>query len=80
MDIDELSKQIKEQHEEDNKRAKKERLENLAFVSLGFGLAVIGLAVKDVDIVNTVVFAVAAIFFLVFGIRAYNKSLEEKRK
>ena len=74
MDIEELSEKIEKYHDEEEKRSKKERLENLAFVSLAFGLAVIGLAVKDVDIVNTFVFAAAAVFFLIFGIKAYNKS------
>jgi len=78
MDIEELSKQIKEQHEKDVNRAKKERYEDIGLLSLGWGLAIISFAVKDVGTVNTLFFAAAAIFFLFFGIRAYNKSKEIK--
>ena len=74
MDIEELSKKIDEYHEEEKNRAQKERHEDLSIVSLGLGLTAIGFAVKDVDIVDTVVFAVAVGFFLFFGIRAYSKS------
>jgi len=78
MDIEELSKQIKEYHEQDRKRAKKERYENLGFISLGWGLAIISIAVTNVRNVDTIVFALVAIFFLFVGIRAYRKSKEIK--
>ena len=85
MDIEELSKKIDKYHEEgiknhekDKKRAKKERYENLSFISLGWGLAIISIAVTNVHIVDMIVFALAAIFFLVVGIRAYRKSIEFK--
>ena len=77
-DIEELSKKIYEYHEKDRKRAKKERYENLSFISLGWGLAIISIAVTNLRIVDIIVYTLAAIFFLVVVIRTYRKSIDIK--
>ena len=78
MDIEELSKKIDKYHDKDRKRAKKERYENLSFISLGWGLAIISIAVTNLRIVDIIVYTLAAIFFLVVGIRTYRKSIDIK--
>jgi hypothetical protein len=78
MDIEELGKKIDEYHEKDRKRTKKERYENLSFISLGWSLAIISIAVTNLRIVDIIVYTLAAIFFLVVGIRTYSKSIDIK--
>ena len=78
MDIEELSKKIDAYNEKDRKRAKKERYENLSFISLGWGLAIIGIAVTNLRIVDIIFYTLAAIFFLVVGIRTYRKAIDIK--
>ena len=81
IDIEELSKQIKEYHKNDRKRAKndrkrakKERLENLGLISLGFALTTTGLAVINPDFTDRLITSLATLVLLIFGVVFFIKS------
>ena len=78
MDIEELSNKIDKYHEEDIKRAKNERCENLSFISFGFALAATGLAVTNPDCTDRLITSLAAAVLLIIGIVLFRKSRKVK--
>ena len=66
MDIEKLSKKIDKYHEEDKKRANKDKCEYLSYILWGFALATTGLAITTSNPANIV----AAVFFLIGGFGA----------
>ena len=62
-----LSNKIDDYHSEDTKRAKRERYENLGYISWGFALATTSLAVAQVSPTSTILSAVIASIFVILG-------------
>ena len=80
MDIEELSNKIDKYHEENKKRAKRSKYENMSYIAGGFTLAALGLAVSSLSISpagSIVTFLAAAIFFITC-LYSYNKSQKNK--
>ena len=80
MDIEELSKKIDKYHEENKKRAKRSKYENISYIAGGFTLAALSLAVSSLSISpasSIVTFLVAAIF-LISCLYSYIKSRKIK--
>jgi len=91
MDIEELSQKIDKYHEEDIKnhekdirRAKKERYENMSFISLGFVVAVAGIILSTYAYIKInphilisigiILLIIAMIYFVVIAGIAITKS------
>lgn len=87
MDIEELSNKIDKYHEEDiknheenKKRAKRSKYENMNYIAGGFTLAALGLSVSILSINpagSIATFLAAAIFFTTC-LYSYNKSQKIK--
>ena len=74
MDIEELSNKIDKYHEEDIKRADRDKKENLGYISFGFALAATGLAVTNPDCTDRLITSLAAVVLLIIGIVLFRKS------
>jgi len=66
-ELTKLSNKIDNYHSDDTKRAKRERYENLGYISWGFALATTGLAVAQVSYTSTIVSIAIAIIFVILG-------------
>jgi hypothetical protein len=74
MDIEELSNKIDKYHEDDEKRAKKDKYENISYVASGLALATLSIFIAEKDWIV----AVVTIILLVCGIISLRKALKIK--
>ena len=74
--IDELSKRIDKYHEENLKRAEKDKLSNLGWVALAFAVATLSIYLSKPATVNAIIPIVLLIFGVGFHIYSSNKKFK----
>jgi len=78
MDIKELSKKIDKYHEEDIKRAERDKKENLYYIAFAFAIATLGLAFSSQHSIGMFILIIASLFLIVIGIIALKQSQKSK--
>jgi hypothetical protein len=72
--LDEFIRQSNSNRQADLLRAKKERLEDLAYIAWGFGFATLGFAVSSTRVWDQIISFIIVVLFAVFGFVGWSKS------